>query len=438
MHSFWPRLAVLSFFYPFVSTFPQAPRTEKCTIPSTYVSSNGQADDSSAIDLALAKCSRDATIVFSEGVDYNVFKPVSRNLNNVAIEMRGNLHLPQNITLVQSIVKSKKSSTSWFKLSGSSVDYIGTANVNNGWINSYGQQWWDANHAAKGTGLPNRPHLFSFSVTNGTLQYFKSRKPIGWNVALSGKNITVTNPVIDAQSNSSSFPFNTDAFGVSGTGIRVFNMSVFNGDDAIAVQSGAHDILIQGGTIGYQTHGLSIGSLGSNQNSFANVSNVWFDDITVKDAVYAARFKSWIGGKGLAKNITWSNIHVENVTFPIFVTQTYFNQANSKAERPNDSSVMMEDFTFSNFTGTINSLKPGDGSCVSDPCWYNAGLPDLKHTEAVIIQCNTENSCRNFALKDIKLIPQKAEAASLICLRAKADLNPKLGFECTNGTFTPR
>jgi polygalacturonase len=429
-------LAVLSFFSLFLSTFAQAPRTTRCVIPSNYVSSNGQADDSPAISSAFLKCSKDATIVFSEAVDYNVFKPITANLNNVAIEMRGNLHLPKSIKLVQSIVAG--GAKTWFTISGRSIDYIGTADIKNGWINSYGQAWWDANHAAKGTGLPNRPRLLSFTTTDGTMQYFKSRKPIGWNVGLSGKNITVTNPVIDAESNSTGFPFNTDAFGVSGKNIRIFNMSVFNGDDAVAVQSGAHDVFVQGGTIGYQTHGLSIGSLGGNVNSFADVSNIWFDNITVKDAVYAARFKSWIGGKGIAKNVTWSNIHVENVTFPIFVTQTYFNQGTSKAERPNDSSVMMEDFTFSNFTGTINSFKPGDGSCVTEPCWYNAGLPNLKHTEAVIITCNTEKSCRNFTVKDIKLTPQKQEPASVICLHAKAELNPKLGFECSNGTFTPR
>lgn len=54
------------------------------------------------------------------------------------------------------------------------------------------------------------------------------------------------------------------------------------------------------------------------------------------------------------------------MTFPIFVTQTYFNQALTGPPRPNNSSVNMQDFTWKNFVGTINTFNPGDDSCVSD------------------------------------------------------------------------
>jgi len=158
-----------------------------------------------------------------------------------------------------------------------------------------------------------------------------------------------------------------------------------------------------GGTIGYQTHGMSIGSLGQNQASFANVTNIAFNDLTVINGVYAARFKSWQGGQGLARNISWTNMRTYNVTFPIFVTQTYINQGGSQTQlengnstavgRPNNSSVVMQDFKWENFTGSINQFKPGDGSCVTDPCWYNVGLPNLTHTESVIIECS--ESCYN-------------------------------------------
>jgi polygalacturonase len=206
----------------------------------------------------------------------------------------------------------------------------------------------------------------------------------------------VSDAVIDGYSTNGSFPFNTDGFDVTGTNIKILNSVIFNGDDAIAVQSGSRDILFQGGTIGYQSHGMSIGSLGQEQGSFANVSNIKFNDMTVINAVYAARFKSWIGGQGLTRNVTWSNIRTYNVTFPIFATQTYFNQGSNQTQlengatggRPNNSTVQMSHFTWENFTG-VNTFQPGDGSCVTDPCWYNAGLPNLKQTEAIIIECNT-------------------------------------------------
>jgi hypothetical protein len=46
----------------------------------------------------------------------------------------------------------------------------------------------------------------------------------------------------------------------------------------------------------------------------------------MKDELYGARFKSWTGGNGIAKNITWRNIVLDNVPFPIYVTQNYWDQ----------------------------------------------------------------------------------------------------------------
>jgi hypothetical protein len=425
------------------------PRLKTCIVPSNYISSNGTADDSEAVACAFASCSRDAVIVFSEGVDYNIFQPVTAtNLSNVGIHMRGNLHLPQNITAIQGLVNETSDTYAtalyWFKFAGPDIDYVSTDNVSSGWINSYGQAWWDAN-PVNGTGTAARPHLMSFNTTNGSLRHFKSRKPIAWNVQLIGSNITVTDSIIDAYSTTNAFPFNTDGFDVTGTNMKILNSVIFNGDDAIAVQSGSHNILFQGGSIGYQSHGMSIGSLGQDQSSFANVSNIAFNDITVINAVYASRFKSWQGGQGLAKNISWSNIRVYNVTFPIFVTQTYINQGSSQTQlesgstggRPNNATVVMEDFSWSNFTGTINTFHPGDGSCATDPCWYNVGLPNLKHTEAVIIECNTNSSCKNFALSSIQVFPQNLAEPTAICFNATASLNPQLGFNCANETFVP-
>lgn len=442
-------LLLYSCFY-FVGYAYASTRNRTCIIPSNFLSSNGTADDSPAVASAFAKCSRDAVITFGEGLDYNILTPISAtNLSNVEIRMRGNLHLPQNITAVQEAVNASNAHTYstalyWFKFSGPSIDFVGTSNVTNGWIYSYGQAWWDAN-PVNGTGIVSRPHLMSFNTTNGSLQHLKSRKPIARGVQLSGRNLTVTDAVVDAYSTTAGFPFNTDAFDVTGTNIKIFNSVIFNGDDAIAVQSGSHDILFEGGTIGYQSHGMSIGSLGQNQGSFANVSNIKFNDVTVINAVYAARFKSWIGGQGLAKNVTWSNIRTYNVTFPIFVTQTYFNQGSTQTQlengatigRPNNSTVEMRDFTWENFTGSINTFQPGDGSCVTDPCWYDAGLPNLQHTEAIIVECNTNSSCRNFAAKNIQVFTQTGEASTVICLNATAELNPDLGFDCRNGTYFP-
>ncbi|ROW01805.1 hypothetical protein VPNG_07813 [Cytospora leucostoma] len=408
-----------------------------CVVPSNYESSNGTASDADAIAKAFAECSENAIIEFSEGVDYNVFEPVvAKNLSNVVISIKGNWNLPQNISQVQSIVEENGGTLYWFTFKGTNIQFVGTPNITTGWIKSYGQAWWDANPAGS-SGLDLRPHLLSLNIENSVIQHLKSLKPIAWNVRLEGTNITVSDTIIEATSSTGSFPFNTDGFDISGTDITFRNSIIYNGDDAIAVGSNSHNILFSGGTIGYHTHGLSIGSLGKDPTDFANVTNVRFEDVTVVDGVYAARFKSWLDGQGIAKNITWSNVRLYNVTFPIFVTQTYYDQASGSSGSASNQSVIISDFTWEDFTGTINSFNPGDGSCVSDPCWYDAGLPNLQHTEAVIIECGSTTSCQNLALKNIEVFPQTLEPPTIICIDASESSNPDLGTYCRNGTFIP-
>lgn len=95
-----------------------------CTIPSCYASTNGTGDDSPAIASAFAECADGGTVVFSEGVDYNVFTPVSAmNLSDTTIQMYGNMHLPQNISAVQELFNetaytSVSSDLFWFAFSG--------------------------------------------------------------------------------------------------------------------------------------------------------------------------------------------------------------------------------------------------------------------------------------------------------------------------------
>ena len=71
---------------------------KRCDVSSSYAASNGIADDSPAISAAFESCADSGVVAFSDGVDYNVFKPVAAtSLNDVTIEMYSNLHLPQNI-----------------------------------------------------------------------------------------------------------------------------------------------------------------------------------------------------------------------------------------------------------------------------------------------------------------------------------------------------
>ena len=138
-------------------------------------------------------------------------------------------------------------------------------------------------------------------------------------------------------------------------------------------------------------------------------------------------------------------MRVYNVSFPIFVTQTYFNQGSSQTQigngavedRKNNATVEMVDFRWENFTGTVNTFQPGDGSCVTDvsnlslnfpgdalfavlltlrlqPFSYHVGLPNLSHTGAIIVEYNTNASCKGFEMSNIEVFPQNLEAPSVM------------------------
>jgi len=158
---------------------------------------------------------------------------------------------------------------------------------------------------------------------------------------------------------------------------------------------------------------------------------VLFTNITAVDCLYGARFKSWVGGQGLAQNITWQNYNVHNVTYPIMVTQTYSDQGNAQTNGVDDSSVLMRDFQWLNWTGDINTYNPGDRSCVTDPCWYD--VPGADGTQSIIMQCYNSTSCDDFEFRDIQIIPQSLKAPTVLCNNLQN--TSSLGFLCVNGTF---
>jgi hypothetical protein len=103
---------------------------QTCVVPSQYKCSKGKASDAGAIAEVFARCSHDSIIEFSEGVDYNVFSPITaKNLSNVVISVKGNWNLPQNITAVQQLVAAASGSLTWFTLAGKNVQILGTPNV---------------------------------------------------------------------------------------------------------------------------------------------------------------------------------------------------------------------------------------------------------------------------------------------------------------------
>ncbi|CAL1694788.1 unnamed protein product [Somion occarium] len=386
-------------------------------------------DDAPALmnALAVGNISTNGTILFSKGVTYNILTPIKFPvLNNVEIRIEGNLTYSDDIVAIQDIVGSSNFPGAWFTFTGGhNVTLRGSTDPKWGWVDGHGQAWWDANQQV------NRPHGWAFSkISNGVIRDMKLWKPIAWNFATSGSsNVHAFNNKIIAVSNTDSFPFNTDGFSAGGTDLLFEGNHIENGDDCLTVGNGAKNIIFrnsycEGG------HGLSIGSLG-NGGQVADVQNVLIENVFMKNTLYGARFKSWTGGNGLARNITWKDIAFQNVPFPIYITQNYWDQG--VGPRPNTTgtnNTHIQDFLFQNFVGIIEDKPYIEGSCVSDPCWY--AVPGATGKEVAILDLYPDTAT-NVVAKDIFPVTETGAKVAVMC--NPSTVSNDVGFRCWNGPF---
>lgn len=393
-------------------------------------------DDSATVRALLPNCSTNAEIIFKANTDYNISTPINFGiLNNVKITINGNLHLPTSIPYVQSLV-NVTGSLYWFTISGTDVTLQGNTDPNWGFIYPYGQQWWEAaQYVLPLGGLPNRPHVFKINVNNTIIRNMKISKPIAWTFALSGNNYQVYNNWIDASYDLNTpnvFPFNTDGYDVGGYNYTFHDNHVFNGDDCVAVNNGAHNI--------YITNMICEGGHGISLSGTNNINNVTFNNITSHNSLYATRFKSSLNSTGNVSNVHWQNIYILNATFPIFATSVYFDQNTHRGEvpggpyPPGTTATEIANFTWTNVSGTINDMYPGDGSCVTDPCWYFVnGTTD---TAGVTFQLLNQTAS-GVHLENINLLPIDGKGVSdTFCDPTSfKDGTKHLGFKCYNGPY---
>lgn len=403
-----------------------------------YVPHTDGVDDSPAIMEVFGRCNVDSNIIFNTNIIYNAWSPMKWfNLTNVNIELRGQLHLPTNITEIQQkVVATYGSSTApWFNIQGTNVNLRGEAAYKAGIIHGHGQHWWDLGVRT------SRPLMVMFNVSTGTVSKIKMIQQIAHGFNVPGKNIKITDHYVDSvptngtRDSPASFPFNTDGFNIGGQNITIDGYYGNNGDDCVSIVNKANNVVARNGYCGFSSHGLSIGSLGSNgQNS--QVANILFENWVMDGAVYGARFKSWAGGNGVAANITWRNIVLKNVSTPIFITQNYYDQ--SKGPKPNNTaptSTHVQNFRFENFSGYMNPNWT-DGTCISDPCWnYVEGI---NGTQGIIFDLYN-GTATGLQVKNFHVRPYKGTEKDTTVICDPATLAPgaqdSLGFKCWDGQF---
>jgi polygalacturonase len=247
-----------------------------------------------------------------------------------------------------------------------------------GSIDGQGSPWWPY---AKTKGA-RRPRMISFSSCERVLieNLALSNSPM-FHIAISGKTSDVTVRSVTIRAPASTDPadpsHNTDACDVTGKRILIQNCDVSVGDDNYTCAGGTSDVLITNCTYGFG-HGVSIGSPTS-----GGISNFTVVNCTFNNTDQGIRIKTDRDRGGYLHNLSYLNLRMTNVGFPILIYASYMatnreyrdlNKLTPAIAATYPSSPITtrtpiyRDITFSNLTATT---QPGQRAGL---IW---GLPEM-------------------------------------------------------------
>lgn len=191
-----------------------------------------------------------------------------------------------------------------------------------GAIDGQGEVWWDAFRAKQLE--PRRPQMvYMDKCKRLEISGITFLNPPNTHVSLKDcDEVTIRNITITAPATSP----NTDGLNIAGKNYLIENCSIATGDDNIAVNFGGkpveghpecENIVVHNCRFGYG-HGLSIGSFTSGGLRHMQVSDCSFDGTTS-----GIRMKSARGRGGLVEDVTYTDITIKNVRWPVFISSYY-------------------------------------------------------------------------------------------------------------------
>ncbi|KAI9087732.1 hypothetical protein K1719_030364 [Acacia pycnantha] len=293
---------------------------------------------------------------------FNVLKyGASGNGHTDDSQVRGTLRAPKDINAWK--WPSSKKET-WLQFS-----YIkGLVLDGRGLYDGQGTPWWSC---FKKSQCHDRPRAISFHACKG-LKINKVRviNSPGGHLSINGCNGTVIPNIYLCAPDDSP---NTGGIGISGSSHVTIRDSVFEvGDDCVAINGGSHlnisRIFCRPG------HGISIASLGIG-GTYGAVEEVHVKNCTFTRTSNGARIKTWEGGYGYVRKVTFEDILMKDVQHPVLIDQYY---TAFHANR-NMKAIKISDITFRNLRGT-------------------SALP-----EAVKLMCDKAVGCTNLWLDNIKI-----------------------------------
>ncbi|CBI36307.3 unnamed protein product, partial [Vitis vinifera] len=259
----------------------------------------------------------------------------------------------------------------------------------NGQINGRGAEWWQAytsTYCKLNASTPSIAMGF-YSCNNLLLQGLNFINSQRNHISVSGSNgVTISHLTITAPDSSP----NTDGIDISHSkNVRVSDSTIGTGDDCIAFGDQTSQVFVKGVACG-PGHGISIGSLGVGGAS-AQVEEIHVDSCSFKGTQNGARIKTWQGGSGYARKITFNNIKLEDAENPIIIDQYYCPHSVCQTTT---SAVQISDVSFTGFLGTSATDNAIKLSCSETVGCTNISL-DYINIKLASGNGNTYSSCIN-------------------------------------------
>ena len=235
-----------------------------------------------------------------------------------------------------------------------------------GTIDGDGAAWWAAFRADRH--MPRRPDLIRFNDCERVLVsgLNLTHSPC-FHCALTAVNDLT---VFDVTVNTPDLTPNTDGIDPSGSHQLVQNCTVSDGDDNVVLKAGSADCTdITVADCAFGTgHGMSVGGQ----------SNRGLDGMTVKDCTFdgtgtALRLKADATEGGPVQNITYSNLTMRNVTYPIVFYSYYRDVGNPGATEGTHSVDVAK-------VQAWNAAPPNPLASKTLPSWRNLTISNVTAT----------------------------------------------------------
>ncbi|XP_059448828.1 polygalacturonase ADPG2 [Corylus avellana] len=176
---------------------------------------------------------------------------------------------------------------------------------------------------------------------------------------------------------------NTDGIHLQNThDVEIQHSNIGCGDDCVSIQTGCSNVHLHHINCG-PGHGISLGGLGKDE-TVACVSNIVVENISVQNALSGVRIKTWQGGMGSVKNVSFTNVQVSEVKVPIMIDQFYCDKGLCQNKT---RAVEISGVKYDQIIGTY-SERP------------------------IHLACSSEIPCTDIDLIDIQLKPSAAAAPS--------------------------